>query len=183
MRNALTGEQLIASSKTMHKLPSSLGQRNPLTWIPVDLLARIVLELVDHAMRPSLAGSAPAPATHNDQWTKYFHVLHPSPSSWDTYIPTILHHIGADVDVVPIETWVQAVRESKAEAEDQGEEEGEVADRVPGVKLLDFYEGLANGEGMADVEVKETVGGSRTMREMEGVGRELMGKWLEEWGF
>ena len=57
------------------------------------------------------------------------------------------------------------------------------ATQIPAVKLLDFYEDLSNGGGMADLEVKETMKHSKTMAELEPVTEVLMEKWLKEWDF
>ena len=139
-----------------------------MTWIPVDQHARIILELIDDA-RISSYGNP-------DAWTKYYHLVNPHSASWQSFIPTILKYIGENVEVVPLSSWVQAVRDSMASA-------GDEATQVPAVKLLDFYGDLANGGGMADLEVKETTKHSKTMVELQPVTEELMEKWLKEWNF
>ena len=53
----------------------------------------------------------------------------------------------------------------------------------PGVKLLEFFEGMSAGGVDAELETKETVKGSETMRELEAVGREWMEIWLRQWDF
>ena len=139
-----------------------------MTWIPVDQHARIILELIDDARIASDGKS--------NTWTKYYHLVNPHSASWQLFIPMILKYIGEKVEVVPLKTWVQAVRDSMANVRDE-------TAQVPAVKLLDFYEDLANGGGMADLEVKETMKHSKTMAELQPVTEELMEKWLKEWNF
>lgn len=55
--------------------------------------------------------------------------------------------------------------------------------RNPGVKLLEFFEGMS-AEGVdVELETNETMKGSETMRGLKAVGREWMGIWLRQWGF
>jgi hypothetical protein len=56
-------------------------------------------------------------------------------------------------------------------------------ERNPGVKLLEFFQGMMREREAVRLETKVTHGGSEKMRELKAVDREWMRVWLEQWGF
>jgi hypothetical protein len=60
----------------------------------------------------------------------------------------------------------------------------EVVSKVPGLKLLDFYEGLAVEEGsLPRLATEHTAEASVTLRELGPVNRDLMVNWCKQWNF
>ncbi|KAL9594502.1 MAG: hypothetical protein Q9219_006996 [cf. Caloplaca sp. 3 TL-2023] len=154
--------QIIASSVYLHKVPSSLAAQDDIAWVPVDLAAKALVEL-------GLSSSS----THDT-----YNLTNPRPSSWSHLVPLVQTHLSKDhspVDVVDFDTWVKALGES-------AEKSPEDVDRNPGIKLLDFYEGLS-GAGSTVLETRETEGVSGTVKGLGTVGEEWMRKWLEQWDF
>lgn len=82
------------------------------------------------------------------------------------------------IEPVSFASWLSALQASAA----LGTED--VA-KNPGIKLLDFYKGMAE-EGAEDevlLETEVTVGTSESMRRLTPVGEEWMRIWLGQWGF
>jgi hypothetical protein len=56
--------------------------------------------------------------------------------------------------------------------------------QVPGIKLLDFYQGLAQEEGsLPRMDTHRTVEASETLKRLGAVDRGLMVNWCKQWGF
>ena len=78
--------------------------------------------------------------------------------------------------MVSFKNWVEALKKSSSETEHVAQN--------PGLKLLEFYEGMSNAGGMeAVLQTGETVKGSETMRGLGAVSAEWMEIWMEQWGF
>ena len=85
---------------------------------------------------------------------------------------------SASIEPVPFATWLSALQASAA----LGTED--VA-KNPGIKLLDFYKGMAE-EGAEDevlLETEVTAGTSENMKRLIPVGEDWMRTWLEQWEF
>ena len=189
---------LATSSAFLKLLPSSLGQvstssraaakhdqependagQSMVDWIPVDALADVLVEL---SLRDTQAD--PAGTLH------VYNLSNPVHVPFGNLIPALLKHLPAETKLVPIKEWVDALEKT-------GEiKEGERLDYVknPGVKLLDFYKGIAGdgerkeggsgeGEGGVGMSVEKAKAGSETMQKLEGVSGEWVEGWMDGWG-
>ena len=53
---------------------------------------------------------------------------------------------------------------------------------MPGIKLIDFYQGLLSGGGrQVRMATEESIKVSRTLREMQPVSGEMMEIWVKRW--
>ena len=130
-------------------------------------MARIIVELAAHCMHIQTEKDA--------AWTRCFNLVNPRPTTWASLVPAVQAHLPADTKVVPYNEWLEALKQS-AEAQDP------VGN--PGIKLLDFYEGIALGGGFAAAySTSEAVKASQTMEGMEGVGEKWMDTWMGQWAF
>lgn len=79
--------------------------------------------------------------------------------------------------MVPLEEWVNALRESAARTED--------IDINPAIRLLDFYESLLSDSDHHKLgfETADTVRESKELARLEAVKPEWMKLWLEQWDF
>ena len=158
---------LVASSKYLGLVPSAMGTQTTVDWVPVDLMAAILVELCAFDKKtPVPAGAA---------WTLVHNLVNPTKAPWRTVVRALQRRF-TDAKVVDWNDWVAALRKSA---------EGDKADPVanPGIKLLDFYEGVSKGgEAVPPLETRDTVGRSRTMREMSAVSEEWVTKWIEPLG-
>jgi thioester reductase-like protein len=167
---------VIASSKHMGLLPSSLGSMDLVNWVPVDLLSEIILELsgVVQAEQPELKQSSSV---------GIYHAVNPHAVRWAELVPTVAGVIGLKPgDAVPWNQWVDALKLSGQESADP--------EKNPGLKLVDFYESLGGrkqkGGEMAMMPVVATevsAAKSKTLAALHPVGTDWMALWVRQLGF
>lgn len=124
-----------------------------------------MLELVDS--RRSIQG---------DSRCDVFHLFNPSVTSWKSLLPAIQDYYP--VQPVELSEWIKDLeRIQNPSAED-------IAAK-PALKLLDFYRGLAEGEGplSAPIELTRTKKASKTMRSLGPISGVLMANWMRQWAF
>ena len=162
---------IIASSLYLGKLPTTLGSTF-VDYVPVDLLARSVVELAN----PELFIGA-----QEENLTKYFHTVNPHNASWADLVPVVQEfYKDQKLEKVSMKEWVQALEQSANVPNPD-------VKRNPGIKLLDFYQGLAAQEEAkkpsTKLETKLTEKASETLRNLEPVGQKWMRTWLTQWQF
>ncbi|KAI0436821.1 hypothetical protein F4803DRAFT_566532 [Xylaria telfairii] len=157
---------LIASSKYLGMVPASLGRLNTIDWIPVDILGNVIVELAlcsSDSSRPETGATV-------------YHTVNPHITNWDELLPSIVRNLGGekDVEVVPLQTWVDALRDSALKTKD--------ATINPAAKLVDFYDSL--------IVCKETWLGTDRSRSMSKalplagpIRCEWMDNWMKQWAF
>ncbi|OJZ83061.1 hypothetical protein ASPFODRAFT_141998 [Aspergillus luchuensis CBS 106.47] len=190
---------LVQSSRRLQALPDTLGLMDLIDWVPVDLLAEVLVELAllgaaDNHGCSSATGSRPA--------VQVYHPINLEPRSWDLIRPvvadTLLAH-GKDntrktIETIPLREWVQRVRRDieaasvsfSADTKDGkglgGKELQALLEQNPAAKLLDFFEGLETEHTQPIVfESVHTAKMSKKLREVEGVRPEWLRKWIREW--
>ncbi|CAF9913655.1 MAG: hypothetical protein ALECFALPRED_008933 [Alectoria fallacina] len=179
---------LIASSKFLGRIPETLGPNELVDWIPVDLLSKIVIEL----LLPKDCATPPTPNRHHVKAEEppppppppppptptVYHAVNPHTTPWSELLPAILAsiHDQPPPEPVTLRDWVAALATSAVEHEEH-------VDRNPAVKLLGFFEQLASGEGNDAVrfETAETVGASKALGSLEAVKAEWMVGWMRQW--
>ncbi len=144
-------------------------------WIPVDILADILVELacINDPVADVAKGGSDA--------LQVYHAINPQDVDWATLLPTVIRHLGSSSKVVSWDQWVDTLRESQKNAT--------LADlkQNPGLKLLDFFESLkvASSETslglVLDVELSTEK--SRTLATLEPVNQEWVELWLKQWGY
>ena len=159
---------LIASSKYLNLLPATIGSGDTIDWVPVDAMATIIVELAAHGLH--------LPTEKDAAWTNCYNLVNPTPTTWSSVIPAVQAHLPENTKVVPYAEWLEALRESAAQDD---------ADPVknPGIKLLEFYEGLAGGEMPGGFITTEAKKASEKMRGIGGVSAEWMELWMKQWAF
>lgn len=185
---------LVISSVHIGSLPETLSSIAPggkeskeIDWVPVDLLAKGLIELALGDTHPGVRGVS----------AKVFHPLNPRPVTWSSLLPSILHQInersstyGSSADKVKIVSlghWIKLLRQSGKELEADDASIDALLKINPGVKLLSFYEEMAAGGDEGEVRMGGKLSitnageGSETLRNLDGVNPEWMGKWVEGW--
>ncbi|KAI0197610.1 hypothetical protein F4808DRAFT_294517 [Astrocystis sublimbata] len=157
---------LIASSRYLGKLPDSLGaQLEAVDWIPVDKLGKVIAELaIPEQPRTPIEGAT------------VYHTVNPHTTTWTELLPTVCRRLSQEkeVEVVSLEAWVNALRESAPRTEDIGQN--------PAVKLLDFFESLLD-IGATSLSTEQTAGVSPTLSNVGPVQDKWMENWMTQWGF
>ncbi|TVY87466.1 Non-canonical non-ribosomal peptide synthetase [Lachnellula willkommii] len=179
---------LIASSVHLQMIPESLGPMDTIDWIPVDILSRIIVDLIQEPNSTPLDITPPPspPRTNGANGTdalshtkapgsRMFHAVNPSTTTWKLYLPTIKRYIHTRLEVVSLGTWVDALKSSASRSEDL------VAN--PGLKLLDFFTNLVESGKQPILETCETIKSSPTMAEMSAVTEAWMETWMKQWDF
>ncbi|KAI1166564.1 hypothetical protein F5B18DRAFT_54086 [Nemania serpens] len=161
---------LIASSMYLGKIPESLGPRLDIVdWIPVDKLGEAIVEL---AIRPQELELE----LHPDAGATVYHAVNPHHTTWAELLPTITRHCSEKktVEIVSLATWIDALRESATKTDDIAAN--------PAVKLLDFFESLADAGGVL-LSTERTVAASPTLSAVGPVRDYWMENWMRQWGF
>ena len=167
---------LIASSKYLGKLPVSLGQMDTVDWIPVDVLARGLLELALGPTNPpgSCAADGPSGAA-------VYHAVNPQRTSWPKLVQTVAATLDQQnpehkIELVPLKAWVEALRESASKIED--------IPLNPAVKLLDFFQGMSSRvERKLLLDTRRTVASSKTLATVGPIREAWMANWVRQWAF
>ena len=152
---------LIASSKHLGMLPDSLGRMETVDWIPVDVLARIICEIMINTAGESNSAAA------------VYHATNPQNGTWKSLVPAVAGVL--DVKVVSLEKWLDALRRS-AMAENLLQN--------PALKLLDFFEGLISfRDRNVALSTKQTVNVAPSLAGLKPVDKVLMANWMTQWAF
>ncbi|KAJ4379416.1 hypothetical protein N0V86_005461 [Didymella sp. IMI 355093] len=156
---------LVHTSKTLKKLPRTLGNQDRVDWVPMDIAAGAV---IDVATAPSI------------EPTQVYHLTNPHTTSWSQLYPviqTFYQKAGVEIDIVEYDVWVDELKQIPQTKEN--------AERLPGLKLLEFYESLRpeTGMGLPALETTRMQGVSKTLRDGRSVDEQGMRKWLDQWTF
>jgi thioester reductase-like protein len=159
---------LVASCKTLGRVPKSIGPLDTVDWIPINTLAEILVELVYHG-----AGG---------QRTVVYNLVNPSTTTWSELYPAIQRCLqnanGRNVDIVEYAEWLQSLHDCASSSIVSVEAN-------PAVKLLDFFDGLQRPVLESDEQTcstREAEKHSSTLRSCGPVNPEWMELWMEQWG-
>ncbi len=187
---------LIISSVHLGAIPDSLGPSlGTIDWVPVDLLAEVIVELAlgkDQLIEATRSQDDHFTTTVPQGRARVFHPLNPHRTTWEAVRPIVTDALyastGKRLETVPFDSWLEKVRhdiELKADSHTALKDgDFEAFLRVnPAVKLLDFYgQVLGSKEAPANrLEMKETMMSSAKLRAMEGIKAEWIHKWVQEW--
>ncbi|KAJ4343931.1 hypothetical protein N0V95_006533 [Ascochyta clinopodiicola] len=156
---------IVHTSKILNKLPRTLGNMERVDWVPMDVAAGTVIDIA---------------TVSTDESAQVYHVANPHTTTWSQLYPviqTFYKDSGVDIEVVEYDDWVNELKQFPQTKEN--------AERVPGLKLLDFYESLRpeTGMGLPALETRRAEAVSKTLREGKAVDGSVTRKWLEQWAF
>lgn len=176
---------MIISSVQTGAIPDSLGSSfDQIDWVPIDILADILVELA--LERDKSASISTASET---QHADVYHPLNPQTTTWTVLRAVVLDELSAQMEkpmeIVPLRVWIAKVRkEVESSLENGGDDNLEAAlRRNPAAKLIDFYEDLASSEkgSTNQLEFSETLRLSKTMQGLEPIKGAWLRKWIREW--
>ena len=147
---------MLKTSRSIGLIPADLP---PVDWISVDIVSKIVTELVLEDVR------------HSSLTPKYYHVVNPQPVSWREFLPSIEQYCGPGVQVVPLSQWVEKLR--TFDATDVKE-----LSSKPALKTLNFFSLIASCGPTTKYQTSASVRASKTMADLEPVDQALMQIWL-----
>ena len=152
---------IVTSSKHLGALPETLGTFEAVDWIPVDVLALIMLELVKNTLR------------QNSMRTMVYNLVNSRTTIWSALVPHVQTIAGIE-KLVALREWVEILEQSSLESN------GAIVEINPALKLLDFMRGLSLKEGPSNArsmyEVKALLRDSQQASELTKVIVEWIGK-------
>lgn len=159
---------LVTSSKHLSLLPETLGGMEVVDWVPVDLLASVMIELTENIIRQSSKASGT---------TSVYNLVNPQATTWSD-LCTPVQHLAGIPQTVPLKEWVALLEGSSKKRS------GAFIDANPAVKLLDFYRLMCQKDLPLEMqyEVKSLVRDSETAANLEAVKSEWIQLWMSRWG-
>ncbi|KAI0185904.1 putative NRPS-like enzyme [Xylaria flabelliformis] len=169
---------LIRTALTLKMLPRLEEQ---CSWLPVDVLATVILQLSDTIMsapRPYMMDASNPPIFYN--------VVNPYEFSWDCLLQE-LKEAGLSFDKVSVQTWVKSLKRSADNMEE---------DVTPAAKLLTFFETQYKSRDLGgkklsdDLQVRfETMAITRDTTILkcpprcieDGYVKKFLSAWLQKW--
>lgn len=143
------------------------------SWLPVDTLATVILDLTKTL-------SSSSSSAHND--SPVYNLLNPHTFSWSELLQE-LHASGLHFTSKPFVEWLSLLKDSATK--------GEEADN-PAVKLLEYFEtNYSAQENLAGEGIRFETGAaerdSLALKEAPrcikgGLVRKFIGRWMERWG-
>ncbi|KAL1838823.1 hypothetical protein VTJ49DRAFT_2180 [Mycothermus thermophilus] len=126
---------IVSSSVHLGVLPDSLGQMTTVDWTPIEVIARMVLEV-----------SGVTQGVAIDEVNGYFHGINPRTTHWAPLAQAVMEFYGGRIQrLVSFDEWVEALEKSQSDTED--------ISRNPALKLLDTYKTWARvakeGQGLS----------------------------------
>ena len=154
---------ILASSKMIGSLPSSLGAHEVVDWTPVDAVASSVLRL------------AKSSAGDHETLTVY-HIVNPQRTTWSQILPAIQRHLG--LNTVEPSQWLNLLRRSSSDELDIGSN--------PALKLIEFLERAllkSSSEKPLPLSVESTVKVDPKLGKLGAIDEGLITLWLNQWNF
>lgn len=147
---------LLRSALTTVVLSDSIGGGEMCSWLPVDTLAKRILDLADFQARGDCIGFE----TAGERKQLVYNVVHPHPFSWvESFLPA-LRSARFQFDVVSYAAWLDRLASSEKDLE-----------KNPSRKLPGYWEKEHDarhfGHGKLKFETKEAERKSRTLRQAE----------------
>ncbi|KAI0098556.1 hypothetical protein GGR51DRAFT_538180 [Nemania sp. FL0031] len=171
--------RLIMGSASLGALPDSLGDYdasvNDVDWIPIDLLADAIVELL-------LRGWA-IPSHDQPTRPQVYHLMNPQRTSWAALLPAILqtlkdqkskHGTNVTIDVVSREEWLKRLRSSVDDLD-------AVQDINPASRLINFYEEKFAEKIFPQWEMEDSTSGIHILQKVSHINHQDVEKWIRLW--
>ena len=160
---------IIRSALTLKALPALDEVQS---WLPVDTLAAIILELSGISTNGTPASDCDVDLVYN--------LENPHTFTWTDSLLPELQRSGIEFSTVPVAEWLRKLRDY--------EKNGGDAERNPAVKLIDHFEGMYGKEKTQDIkfQIKTAEKHSATLRNSprlleEGYIKKFVKAWLDKW--
>lgn len=156
---------LVVSSSYLGAIPTSLGKSQAIDWLPVDVLAPVLIELA--------LGSEKA-----ETGAAFFHPSNPKLTSWEDLLPSMIAALDGEktISKVSFADWLQRVKSAAADDSDLEQ----LVKVHPAVKLVRFYESLLLDQ-FPPLEMGKALQASEKLRDAGEIRGEWMQKWVKGW--
>ena len=149
---------ILKTSKVLGLLPSDLP---PIDWIPVDVVASIIIEICLNDARDK------------SQKTKYYNLVNPQPVPWEQFVPQIKRHCGPKTELLTLANWIEKLLKFDATDSDEW-------GAKPALKLDDFLSIIACSGSASRYQTSAIQHASKTLASLPPVDSVLMEKWLDQ---
>lgn len=158
--------QVLRTSASLCAVPSSLGAASEIDWVPIDLVPKVLMELIYHDIRDNVETSEPF---------RVYHLRNPQRTSWALLLPAICSKLGPETKVVSYSKWLAMLRSSI--------EAGSDVTKYPAAKLLAWLVSLDMNPSarLPVLDIRKATTVSSTLDSMEAVSGVMMEKWMESW--
>lgn len=182
--------QIIVSSAHLNVFPETFPSRDHIDWLPVDKLSKILVEILSSASRPSNRQKLSDEEVSDPLdragavGTKMYHVVNPQAASWsaDFAAEVLDAYPGSLVQPVPFEEWVERLKASAEEAENDKNDKNIDVERNPAIFLEDFYShAIAAKKSQRILPAKAATEASKTLRELGPLSRGWLENWMVQW--
>ncbi|KAJ7360820.1 putative aminoadipate reductase [Mycena albidolilacea] len=132
---------------------------------PSNVVAWITPEAVSHTIVDAALSTEELPFAVN--------LVHPRPVPWDFVMSTLASTV--QLPLTPFADWVQQLqaRSARATAED--------IERIPGIKLLDFFKAAVAGAGNTAFSTLKAQAISQSMKTLEPLDEDDVKHWMHYW--
>lgn len=161
---------MVETSKSLQKIPSTLGGHDAIDWVPVDVAAQSVIELTLSRLEDDLT---------KNQLFDCFNIVNPQIARWNDLVHTVsdfYHKQGCAMEVVEYNDWLNALKQIDPVSEN--------IDKYPGIKLAEFYEDMGQLENRkVHLATDRSVLKSSSLANLQPLDGQLVERWLERWAF
>ncbi|KAM0454500.1 hypothetical protein ACHAPV_008371 [Trichoderma viride] len=186
---------IIDASAYLGKLPANLGGATALDWIPIDLLAEVMGQLID-----SDANSTGV----SQEVETYYNIVNPRIASWSSLLPTVQARLETalspkKVQVVPFSQWLEDLEKAEGAIVQEAEKKnGTTVSQVAasraqtGLQLLSFFRAMASSSdddvvaaalSTPNWAVGNGLARSSVFSQLTPVSPAWFETWLEQWGY
>ncbi|KAI9736294.1 MAG: putative NRPS-like protein biosynthetic cluster [Cirrosporium novae-zelandiae] len=165
---------IIKTSKSLNKIPATLGRVTEVDWVCIDKMAMIVTELIKTRLETQKKEGHMHDTFHlvNHRWAKWSELIPPIQTYFQEHSKS-----GSPAEVVPYEEWLGCLERVMAAKPS----EQEITEK-PALKIMDFLRGLLLG-ALPVLATEHTKECSKTMAEQGPCDAKLMELWLKQWNY
>lgn len=176
---------LVLGSRYLGALPESLGSYGPddkdVDWVPVDVLADVIVEI--------------GMGADSDAKAQVFHPFKQPALGWGNLVPAVLEAMKSsssargrwkdDMKVVSSAEWLAKLRASAATiSADHGGHDKDmeaVLKENPAIRLLEFYQKKLGENSVLKWDTKNSERASQTLRQAKAISPSMMKGWVQDW--
>lgn len=151
---------MLASSIQLGAIPASLGSLDRIDWMPVDVAAATVCEIM-------FAGS------ENREVCQVYNIVNPQKTTWTDSLPELAAY--KNLKRVALSDWVRLLKEHVESGHGRN---------VPAAGLVEFFESACGTEKRKlSIDNSKSLALSPALRNAQPISVELMERWISQWSF
>jgi thioester reductase-like protein len=153
---------VIRTSRSMSIVPDELL---PVDWIPIDKVADIIIELMEHDL--NLGNS------HRNNQLSVYNIVNPRVMKWSDILKPVVQYAGPEANVVSLHEWCQRLKASDRMSLVEVEEK-------PSLKTMGFLDFVASSGAFKGCATYKSEQASPTMASLEPISAEMLHRWITQ---